>query len=181
MHSNISLRYLPGTGMYFRYFWLLWGPYFFCRGFRRARNRGFFVVTASFLGCFRSPVKLLCIQCIQIIFWGNYQVLAYISRVFATFEIHTGSVWASKRAWNWAFLPFLGSGPDRGRSSVEWPSLKPEAGWLAGPQTWLAGPQTWLDGPEGGNGRMDKWTDKQTENLPILPYRGHCPASPLEN
>ena len=107
MHSNISLRYLPGTGMYFRYFWLLWGPYFFCRGFRRARNRGFFAVTASFLGCFRSPVKLLCIQCIQIIFWGNYQVLAYISRVFATFEIHTGSVWASKRAWNWAFLPFL--------------------------------------------------------------------------
>ena len=67
-----------------------------------------------------------------------------------------------------------GSGPNRGRSPVEWgdfpsvrsfvrpsvrsplwtiqPGLKPEA-WLAGPQTWLAGPQAWLDGPEdGGDG-----------------------------
>ena len=107
-----------------------------------------------------------------------------------------------------------GSGPDRGRSPVEWgdfPSVRtsvrtsihpfpplnhparPEAqpasqpslrlqGWLAGPQAWLAGPQAWLDGPEGGtDGWMDKCTDEQTENLPILedfvPYRCRCPVT----
>ena len=54
-----------------------------------------------------------------------------------------------------------GSGPNRGRSPVEWgdfPSVRTyvctsvhspplELGWLAGPQTWLAGPQAWLAGP----------------------------------
>ena len=64
-----------------------------------------------------------------------------------------------------------GSGPDRGRSPVEWgdfPSVRPSVrpfpplGQPARPkaqparqpslrlQGWLAGPQAWLDGPEGG-------------------------------
>ena len=86
-----------------------------------------------------------------------------------------------------------GSGPDRGRSPVEWgyfpyvrshPPLGPPAA-RSEPQTasqpdlslqaWLAEPQAWLDGPEGG----DKETDVRTENIPILqdfvPYWGRCP------
>ena len=60
---------------------------------------------------------------------------------------------------------FLRSGPNRGRSPVEWgdfpyvrSSVLPSVlrlGWLAGPQIWLdgpqarlAGPQIWLDGPQ---------------------------------
>ena len=64
-----------------------------------------------------------------------------------------------------------GSGPDRGRSPVEWGdfSFAFEA-WLAGSEACLAG--SWA--LEGG-------TDGRTENLPILqdfvPYRGRCPAS----
>ena len=46
---------------------------------------------------------------------------------------------------------FLGSGPDRGRSPVEWgeiPSVRPSVPPLAGPQTLLAGPQTPPAGPQ---------------------------------
>ena len=54
---------------------------------------------------------------------------------------------------------FLGSGPDRGRSPVEWgeipyvrpsvrPSVRPYVPPLAGPQTLLAGPQTPPAGPQ---------------------------------
>ena len=58
---------------------------------------------------------------------------------------------------NVSFQPcyFLGSGPDRGRSPVEWgeipsvrPSVRPSVPPLAGPQTLLAGPQTLLAGPQ---------------------------------
>ena len=98
-----------------------------------------------------------------------------------------------------------GSGPDRGRSPVEWgdfpfvhSSVRPSVDsplWAIHPglspsqpslrlQAWLAGPQAWLDGPEGG-GRTDERMNGRTENLPILqdfvPYRGRCPASPHEN
>ena len=57
--------------------------------------------------------------------------------------------------------------------SQDW-LARPQA-WLAGPLAWLAGPKAWLVGPEGG--RTNKWTNKQTENLPILqdygPFWGH--------
>ena len=125
-----------------------------------------------------------------------------------------------------------GSGPDRGRSPVEWgdfpsvrpsirlsvrsplwaiqpglrasqPSLNPEtwlAGWLGLMPGWLGLRPGWLGlrpgwlglrpgwmAQRGGrtNERMNKRTNGQTENLPILqdfvPYRGRCPACPLEN
>ena len=53
------------------------------------------------------------------------------------------------------FCSFLGSGPDRGQSPVEWgeipfvrSSVCPSVPSLAGPQTLLAGPQTLLAGPQ---------------------------------
>ena len=95
------------------------------------------------------------------------------------------------------FSSFLGSGPDRGRSPVEWgdfpsvrsfvrtyvppsgpsqpasqPASQPQASGMAG---WASGLAGW---PRGGtNGR----TNVRTENLPILqdfvPYWGRCPKS----
>ena len=63
-----------------------------------------------------------------------------------------------------------GSGPDRGRSPVEWgdfpfvlPSVRPFPPWLAGSEACLAGSKACLAGSwaiEGGNGWMDGWTDR---------------------
>ena len=70
-----------------------------------------------------------------------------------------------------------GSGPDRGRSPVEWgdfpfvrrfirPSVRPfpplgqpamPQAWLAGPHTWLSGPQTWLAGPQAWLAGPQAW------------------------
>ena len=82
----------------------------------------------------------------------------------------------------------MGSGPDRGRSPVEWgdfpyvrPSIRPSVrlSWLAGPQPgWLGLRPGWL---AQRGGRTDGRTNERTENLPILqdfvPYRGRCPKS----
>ena len=46
-----------------------------------------------------------------------------------------------------------GSGPDRGRSPVEW------GDFLSVRLIWLAGPQAWLDGLEGGDVRTDVQTN----------------------
>ena len=50
-----------------------------------------------------------------------------------------------------------GSGPDRGRSPVEWGNFPYVRSYVRSPpgpsylrlQAWLAGPQAWLHGPEG--------------------------------
>ena len=90
-----------------------------------------------------------------------------------------------------------GSGPNRGRSPVEWGefpfvrSFRP--GWLGLRPGWLGLKPGWLGLSPGWMAqreeRMDVWTDertnRRTENLPILqdfvPYQGHCPTSPHEN
>ena len=50
---------------------------------------------------------------------------------------------------------FLGSGPDRGRSPVEWGDFP-----FVRLSVCSSPPQAWLDGPEGGtNGQTNKWTE----------------------
>ena len=71
-----------------------------------------------------------------------------------------------------------GSGPDRGRSPVEWLGLRP--GWMA-----QRGGRTDERTYGQTNEQTNEQTSGRTENLPILqdfvPYRGRCPASPHEN
>ena len=93
-----------------------------------------------------------------------------------------------------------GSGPDRGRSPVEWgdfpsvrpylcPSIRlfPPSSWLALRPGWMGLRPAWLAlGPSRGgtDGRTDGRTNGRTENLPILqdfvPYRGRCPKIVIE-
>ena len=94
-----------------------------------------------------------------------------------------------------------GSGPDRGRSPVEWGEFPFVCLFVRSPlwviQPGLSPSKAWLDGPEGGDKRTYKrtyeWTYermyertyKRMENLPILqdfvPYQGRCPAFPHQN
>ena len=48
-----------------------------------------FCCFGHFLGYFRSLFRSSCIQCIQMFPQGAYQVLAFISTVIGSFEIHT--------------------------------------------------------------------------------------------
>ena len=84
-------------------------------------------------------------------------------------------------------LHFLGSGPKRGQSPVEWGEAQPGrsetqpasqasgmAGWASGLAGWASGLAGW---PRGG----DLHTYVRTENLPILqdfvPFWGRCPKT----
>ena len=49
--------YLPNTGM--NYFWLLWDPHLFCRGFRRAQNWAFLPLLPLVFLCLSSPLVFL--------------------------------------------------------------------------------------------------------------------------
>ena len=88
---------------------------------------------------------------------------------------------------------FLGSGPDRGRSPVEWAYflyvnlfvclfVSPHPlGHPAGLETQPARPQAWLDGTEGGR---DECTDehmygKYPHTTGLFPLLGPMPCSPL--
>ena len=109
------------------------------------------------------------------------------------------------------WMAFLGSGPNRGQSPVEWedfpyvrpsvrpsicPSVHPSVRMSIRPSLWAIQPglkpsQLGLRPSQPGlrpnqpSLWMDGQTDVHRENLPILqdfvPYRGRCPASPYVN
>ena len=105
--------------------------------------------------------------------WGSYgPTLGSTSRPKAS----SGQRYPCPASLYWRRSSFgkQGSGPDRGRSPVEWgdfPYVRPSVRTSVRPSP-----------PLGHSARrMDGQTDVCTENIPILqdfvPYRGCCPAS----
>ena len=92
MYWNVSLWYLPGTGMYLHCFWLAWDPYRGSKAIKIVQNCAFFPNSVTFWSYFKFPLKSPCIWCIPMFSWGTYQLLACISNIFGFFESYTGSV-----------------------------------------------------------------------------------------
>ena len=90
-----------------------------------------------------------------------------------------------------SFFRFLGSGPDRGQSPVEWgdfpfirPSVHPSVRLSIPPLEVPRASQAGLRPSQSQNpkgGREDKWMNGWMENLPILQdfvhYQSRCPAT----
>ena len=79
---------------------------------------------------------------------------------------------------------FLGSGPIRGQSPVEWgdfSSVRPFLQYIQGLTSWIKGLAGLLGGLAGWLGGLVGGMDEQTENLPILQdfvhYQGRHPKT----
>jgi len=64
MYWNVSLWYLPGTGMYLHCFWLAWDSYRGSKAIKRVQNCAFFPDSVTFWSYFKFPLKSPCIWCI---------------------------------------------------------------------------------------------------------------------